>query len=240
MRVVVNGDDFGYTKANTLGILQAYRDGILRSTTALMNAPYIGWARDLVLEGYEDLGIGVHLSLTLGKPLTDGETLADRSGFFPSRMEALARARMGLYDLSEVHAEWIAQVERFIEVFGKMPTHLDSHHGVHDMTEELLGVAREVAGKYGLDLRRDNDRFMFEPGFSGSKERVEVDNLIKLFEKHLALGHDIELLCHPGYCDLELYRRSSYSLNRVRELDVLCDDRVISFIRNHNIELVHY
>ena len=54
------------------------------------------------------------------------------------------------------------------------------------------------------------------------------------------LDSDIEIMCHPGFCDLELYRNSSYSLDRVKELDVLCDDEVKQFVADHNIELVHY
>ena len=41
MRVIVNGDDLGYTMGVTRGILAGYNEGILRSTTALMNAQYI-------------------------------------------------------------------------------------------------------------------------------------------------------------------------------------------------------
>ena len=45
MRVIVNGDDLGYTMGVTRGILAGYKEGILRSTTALMNAKYIEEAR---------------------------------------------------------------------------------------------------------------------------------------------------------------------------------------------------
>lgn len=54
------------------------------------------------------------------------------------------------------------------------------------------------------------------------------------------LDEDIELMCHPGYCDLDLYRASSYNLDRVRELDALCDPAVIAFAEEHSIELTHY
>ena len=35
MKLVINADDFGYTRGNTEGILEGYRKGIVRSTTAL-------------------------------------------------------------------------------------------------------------------------------------------------------------------------------------------------------------
>ena len=47
-------------------------------------------------------------------------------------------------------------------------------------------------------------------------------------------------MVHPGYCDLELYRRSSYNLARVQELDILCSDEVLAYIKAEGIELTHY
>ncbi len=41
MKLIVNGDDLGYTRGVTEGILEGYHRGILRSTTALMSSEYI-------------------------------------------------------------------------------------------------------------------------------------------------------------------------------------------------------
>jgi len=53
-------------------------------------------------------------------------------------------------------------------------------------------------------------------------------------------GEDLEIMTHPGYCDLELYRESSNSLNRVVELDVLCSKEILDYIKDNGIKLVHY
>ena len=47
MKLIINGDDLGYTLANTYGIIEAYNNGILRSTTALTNSKYINEASEL-------------------------------------------------------------------------------------------------------------------------------------------------------------------------------------------------
>lgn len=230
MRLVVNGDDLGYTKANTLGIVEACRRGILRSTTALGNSDYLAFAREAA-DTCPELGVGVHLTLTLGRSLTGGRTFTRPDGTFMSRKEVYAAE----LDPDEVYAEWKAQVERFIEVFGRMPTHLDSHHGVHDFNERQLAVARRLAGEYGLEMRRYGS-FAYVAGFYGPT--ATADTLIRLMEEHA--GEDIEIMTHPGYCDLELYRASSYNVDRVVELDALCDERVLAYVRDHNIELAHY
>lgn len=230
MKLVINGDDLGYTKANTLGIIEAYERGILRSTTALANSRYLEWAAERTRE-CDGLGIGVHLTLTLGRPLTSGKSFAAESGEFLGA-RAIREAEL---DMNEVYAEWKAQVERFIEVFGRKPTHLDSHHGVHDFNEKQLAVAKKVADEYGLELRRYG-RFAYVAGFWN--ETATAETLIQIMEEHA--GEDIEIMTHPGFCDLELYRASSYSWQRVREVDALCDKRVLAYVQEHQVELCHY
>ncbi len=230
MKVVVNADDFGYTKGNTAGIIEGYRRGIIRSTTALCNMPYLEWGKKLA-EDCMDLGIGVHLTLTLGKSLTGVKSFTDAEGNFLSRKEIYAAE----LDMDEVYAEWKAQIERYIEVFGQLPTHLDSHHSVHDFNEKQKAVVLRLADEYGLYVRRYSP-FTYVSGFYGPTATRET--LIRLLEENK--DKDIEIMTHPGFCDLELYRESSYSTHRVQELDVLCSEEVLHYVNESGIELAHY
>ena len=232
MKLCMNGDDLGYTMANTLGIFQAYRDGILRSTTALTNSAYSENAAELSRQ-YPGLGIGVHLTLTLDKPLTENKTLHDENGMFWTGRTTIWTKDP---DYNEIYQEWKAQIERFISIFGRKPTHLDSHHSVHDATEQALKVATDLAKEYGLCLRRYNDRFEFCGKLYGPTFTKE--NLIAVLEENK--GKDLEIMCHPGWCDLELYRKSSYAAGRVQELDVLCSEQVKQYVAENGIELCHY
>ena len=232
MKLVVNGDDLGYTMGNTNGIFQAYRDGILRSTTALTNSVYFEKAMDMAKE-YPGLGIGVHMTLTLGKPLTENRTLTDpATGEFYKGSKTIWKMNP---DYDEIRTEWKAQIERYIKVAGHLPTHLDSHHHVHEATPEALAVAKSLAEEYRLQMR-GHGKFRFVRGFYGPNIGKEI--LISLLEEYR--NEDIELMVHPGWCDLELYRKSSYALERVMELDVLCDQEVKNYIEENNIELCHY
>ena len=44
MRLIVNADDFGISKAINLGIIEARREGIVRSTTLMCNMEAVGIA----------------------------------------------------------------------------------------------------------------------------------------------------------------------------------------------------
>ena len=96
-------------------------------------------------------------------------------------------------------------------------------------------VTGVLAKEYGLQLRRYSEfRFvgtLYGPNFTR-------ENLIQTLEDHR--DEDIEIMCHPGWCDLELYRMSSYGAGRVQELDVLCSKEVSDYVKEHGIELCHY
>src|SRR6476659_7581635 len=69
-RLVVNADDFGMSPAISNGILRAHRDGIVTSTSLLGNCADLDQARAL-LAGAPNLGVGVHLALVGGAPVSD-------------------------------------------------------------------------------------------------------------------------------------------------------------------------
>lgn len=140
-RLIVNADDFGLTRGVSEGILDAHRHGIVTSTTALVTSRIAG---DLVARAKDSaLGIGLHVNFTLGRPLTSGASLVDEGGRFvrdARRAAAQAKAR-------DVDAELWAQIERFVDLFGRPPTHLDSHHhvGLHPpVRESVLAAARRL------------------------------------------------------------------------------------------------
>jgi chitin disaccharide deacetylase len=82
MKLIVNSDDYGLTPGVNLGIIDALKRGILRSTTAMMNMPAIEMAADLAKENPE-LGVGIHLVLSAGKPLLNThKTIVDENGNF--------------------------------------------------------------------------------------------------------------------------------------------------------------
>jgi len=105
--VVFHADDFGFNEPITRGIVQGFERGVLTSTSALANAPFLElgvsfWrtleqrrqAGDLpsrplrrtLGDGLAPFDFGVHLNLTQGKPLTGNQyppQLLDGQGFFP-------------------------------------------------------------------------------------------------------------------------------------------------------------
>jgi predicted glycoside hydrolase/deacetylase ChbG (UPF0249 family) len=153
--LIVNADDLGWTDGVNRGIAEAFRNGIVTSTSLLAN----GAAFDsgvATAKSAHGLGVGVHLNLSDGPPVADRETvtsLLNDEGFFAGGPEnlLLRRARRGL-PLNEVEAEWDAQIQRVRDA-GISPTHLDGHKHVH-MLPGLFEIALRLAKRHAVGAIR--------------------------------------------------------------------------------------
>jgi predicted glycoside hydrolase/deacetylase ChbG (UPF0249 family) len=129
INLVVNADDFGMTPAISRGILRAHRSGIVTSTSLLGNCEDLPAVRALLAE-VPELGVGIHLSLVGGRPVSDPARVAsliEASGAFPARAsDFLTRWMRGNVESSEVEREFDAQIERALAA-GIAVDHLDTH-----------------------------------------------------------------------------------------------------------------
>ncbi len=152
-KLIVNADDFGRSRGVSDGILRAHRDGIVTSTTAMMNMP--GVAHDLLRAADEAprLGLGVHLTFTAGRPLMPMEwvrSLVDEHDHFLSQAAIMQQpARL---DVDELMSELKAQVNTFKNALGRLPDHLDAHHFVH-LYPPLFRVYLDLAESFDLPIR---------------------------------------------------------------------------------------
>ncbi len=154
--LIVNADDYGLTPGVSAGIRQAHTAGLVTSTTVMMNMPAAAAELPRALAECPRLGLGVHLVLTAGQPVLPATALpslmrlADRPGFPTLAAFGAGLARL---DLAEVHAEWRAQIERFVRAAGRPPTHLDSHHHTAYFTPALFNTMLSLARQYGCAVR---------------------------------------------------------------------------------------
>lgn len=239
MKLIVNGDDFGLSKSINEGIVYAYNNGILRSTTLMINMSFVNHAITLAKKN-NGLGVGIHLVATAGKPLLENnKTLSDENGYFIKN--TLVLQEKVKFDVNELYEEWDLQIKKFIELMGKKPTHIDSHHFIH-MNKEYRDIALKLAEKYKLPMRWDfySKEDMFAKtisGFFGSD--IGCENFKRSSES--AMNYEIaDIMTHPGFIDDNLRASSSYVEHRHIELEVLVSDEIKHWIKKNNIELVNY
>ena len=219
-RLIVNADDFGLTPGVSAGILAAGRHGIVTSTTVLVTQDVdrnqLAAARD------SGLGIGLHVNLTLGRPLTGGRSLVDAAGRFIRD----ARRAAGRADVKDVEREVAAQIDKFGSLLKRGPTHLDTHHhvGLHaPVADVVLAAARRLA----VPVRSQNaaarararsaglrtpDHFFGESGPGAYWSPATTLAVLRRLPPGVS-----EFMTHPGWCDDGL-AFSRYGRQRETEL----------------------
>jgi predicted glycoside hydrolase/deacetylase ChbG (UPF0249 family) len=145
--LIINGDDFGYSDAINAAIVRCHVEGVLRSTSLLVNRPATRSALALA-RSRPGLGLGLHVNLTEGVPvLPPGEvpSLVDRRGHFRSLRPQLGGLLRGRTRLSEVERELRAQFAILLDA-GIKPTHVDGHlhaHAFPGVLEIVVGLMAE-------------------------------------------------------------------------------------------------
>jgi predicted glycoside hydrolase/deacetylase ChbG (UPF0249 family) len=240
--LIVNADDFGLTRGVSAGILAAHRHGIVTSTTVLVTASPDG--EQLAEARAVGLGLGLHVNLTLGKPLTRAPSLVDPKGSFvrdPRRVAAGADAR-------QVRAEVEAQIARFEKLVGRPPTHLDTHHHV-GLYAPVRDVVLDVARTLGLPVRsqdaaararargaglRTTDHFFGESGPDAYWSAARTLAHLRALPPGVS-----EFMCHPGYFDADL-GYSRYGRQREVELTGLGTPGARAASAALGIRLLHF
>ena len=241
MKLIVNADDFGISIGTNYGILEAHKNGIVSSTTLMVNMPACGHAIELA-KSNPTLGVGIHFNLTKGKPMTTIDSLTSPSGEFFKNYKNVALAKE-----EDIEKELRTQLEKFLS-YGIEPSHFDSHHHVH-LLANVMNVVERLAREYNKPVRkawyqdlngrefsketRGNDAF---GDFFGDDITIEtLKNIIKN-----AKGEVLEIMCHPSFLDPEIYHGSSYNLGRINEYSILTSKEMKDFIKENNIELINF
>ncbi|MDR0217517.1 MAG: chitin disaccharide deacetylase [Enterobacteriaceae bacterium] len=250
--LIVNADDLGLSKAVNYGIIEAHRNGIVTSTTAMMNMPNIEHAAELVAE-YPTLAIGLHFVLTAGKPFSSMPSLV-REGVLGKWLWDIEKA--GELPLDEIMAELACQYAQFVTLFGRRPSHIDSHHHVH-MFPDLYPLVAEFAREKSIALRaghglisenaevqlpRGTDYFSmrFYDDSYGDSDGVSDELFLSILDEvEKREYHTIEVMCHPAFIDNDLLA-SQYAYQRLDELEVLTSKSLKAAILARGYQLGSY
>jgi predicted glycoside hydrolase/deacetylase ChbG (UPF0249 family) len=255
-RLIVNADDFAFTRDVNAGIVEAHRNGILTATTIMANGAAFDDAARLAAEN-PDLDIGCHLVLVQGESVLVPGSPLPRT--IAELVRALATGRMRVYD------ELAAQVRRVLDA-GLSPTHLDTHKHTHLLPPVLDAVAR-ISQEFGIPwVRRPFD--FGSTSFIGRSLGVMGGHFRKVLSIHGCRTTDhfagfhltgrfgapelaalirrlpsgtTEFMCHPGRCGPELLAaRTRLKQSREAELRALTDPEVHRELDQAGVALVNY
>ena len=229
-RLIVNADDFGFTRDVNAGIVASHREGILTSTTVMATGAAFEDAVRLAKEN-SSLDIGCHLVLVQGEGMPQS---------IPELLWALATRRIDAY------AEFSRQVRKILNA-GLQPTHLDTHKHTHlapPVYAAVLRISREfgipwvrrrIVGWTSSSGIRTTDHFL---GFraTGRLDTPTLAALIRILPNGLT-----ELMCHPGFLTQELQTAATrLKESRVIEYQALISPAVRQALKDRGARLVSY
>ncbi len=249
-RIIITADDFGMSEAFNYGVMKSYLDGIVSAVSLLVNMEAAEHAISLTSE-HPELFVGLHVNLVVGMSCAPRElipSLVDEDGCFYSSRHY--RSEEKSFVASEIRTEIIAQIERFQDLTGAYPQHIDIH-AVHPPI--LLKTVYELAAQYGshtsivdpvlglqspkgyLPVRKGDYNKVIGRGVTVS-DFLEDELKIFSFESN----DIVELHFHPGYIDQYVLDHSSLTIPRCRDLHTLCHQEVKKWILENNVQCVDY
>lgn len=158
-QLIINADDFGIHPAVNEAVRKAATEGILTSTSLMAGGDAFDEAVEMA-RSMPSLGIGIHLTLVGGiKPVLPPSEVPsltwDNGVFCHDYGKLIVRDLEGKITLSEVYAEWDAQIQKIMNT-GLPVTHMDGHQHMH-MWPHFYPIARDLAKKYHISCMRVPD-----------------------------------------------------------------------------------
>jgi chitin disaccharide deacetylase len=223
--LIVNADDFGHSPEINAGVSEAHETGIVTSASLMVTRP---WARAAAASASStsSLDLGLHLDLC--------------EWTYSNESWTLVYERVPTSDAEAVERQARAQLDRFRQLVGRDPTHLDSHQHVH-LEGPVAAVAIELARELAVPLRERSSVIRYCGAFYGQTakgepfhEAITAERLVDLIET-LPSGIT-EVCCHPGRGPIS----DRYGPERERELEVLCDSKPRAAIEREGIVLASF
>jgi hopanoid biosynthesis associated protein HpnK len=160
-RLIVNADDFGRCHSINQAVIRAHRDGILTTTSLMVNEPGFDEAVRLARENPK-LGVGLHIATVCGRSALPPEKIPNlvnsKSEFTNNPASAGMRYFFSPACRRQLRDEIIAQFEKFHST-GLPLDHVNGHLHLH-MHPAIFSILVENAERFGIRrMRFTNDRF---------------------------------------------------------------------------------
>ena len=253
-RLIVRGDDMGFSHAGNLAIRKCYTEGVESSVEVLVPSPWFPEAAAM-LAGDGKVDVGVHLTLSSEwdnvkwRPVTDCPSLRDDDGYFypmirpnknyPGR--ALSEKR---WRLVEVEKEFRAQIELAKKKIPRV-SHVSGHMGCDGLGPEVTALVASLSKEYGL-VAPLGELGVKGVGYGGPHKTPEekVASFLKTLDG-LEAGRTYLFVDHPGLDSPELRAihhvgYEDVAADRQGVTDAWTDPRVRKRIEERGIRLVGY
>jgi chitin disaccharide deacetylase len=254
IRLIVRGDDMGYTHSGNEALIKCYREGIETSIEVLVPSPWFPEAVKLLKQN-PGVDIGIHLDLTSEwenikwRPLTDCPSLKDSSGYFypmvfPNKNYSGRSLTENKWKIEDIEKEFRAQIELALKNLPHI-SHFSAHMGCTNLSPEVKALTQKLAKEYKIPVGPEME-MKGSVGYDGPHKTAEekIQSFMNMLNK-LEPGKTYVFVDHPGLNDAELKAvyhigYEDVSVDRQGVTDLYTNEKVKAVIKQKGIQLIGY
>ena len=253
-RLIVRGDDMGYSHSGNLALLKCFKEGFQTSIEVIVPSPWFPEAVQM-LKDSPGADIGIHLALTSEwdnvkwRPVSDCPSLCDEDGYFypmvtPNKNYPKRAIMENAWKIEDVEKEFRAQIELALK---KLPTisHFSSHMGCTGISEAVRALTKKLSREYKIPIDPEPANVSYI-GYDGPHKTLEekTASFIKMLDK-LEAGKTYMFVDHPGLNDAELQAihhigYEDVAADRQGVTDLFTSAKVKAAIKDKKIVLIGY
>ena len=253
-RLVVRGDDLGFSHACNAAIVQCHREGIMTSVELLVPTPWFLEGAKLLAEN-PTLDVGVHLALTSEwdylkwRPVSHCRSLVDANGYFfpmlaPDPHYPGRSVVEQPWNIDDIEREFRAQIELARRHVPRI-SHITGHMGATTFAAAVTDLVRRLAREYALEAGLHEVGMRAVTYLGAHRTAAEKKTSFLCMLDSIEAGETHLFVDHPGEDHPELraiYNRGYQDVAADRQgvTDVWTDAEVKDAIRRRNIRLISY
>ncbi|GAB3921462.1 polysaccharide deacetylase family protein [Larkinella terrae] len=256
-RLIVRGDDMGYSHSGNEALVKCFKEGIESSIEVIVPSPWFPEAVEM-LKDIPNIDVGIHLALTSEwdnvkwRPLTASPSLRDADGYFypmiyPNKNYPKRALVENDWKIEDVEKEFRAQIEMGMKKIPRV-SHISGHMGCTGMGDEVKSLIQKLAKEYNLLIL---DRNMQDLGVTGAgyigphaTSAEKIESFSKMLES-LEPGKTYLFVDHPGLDSPELRAihhigYEQVAVDRQGVTDAWTSPKIKELIKAKGIQLIGY
>lgn len=253
-RLIVRGDDMGYSHSGNLALIKCYKEGIQQSIEVIVPSPWFPEAVALLKENPR-ADVGIHLAITSEwdnvkwRPVSDCPSIRDSKGYFypmvyPNKNYPGQSIKENSWKLEDIEKEFRAQIELALKTIPRI-SHISAHMGCANLSDEVRAMTKKLAKEYQIDID-PKDYQVQSTGYEGPHETSaeKIQSFIKMLDKlqpdstYLFVDHpglnneELKAIHHIGYEDV--------AADRQGVTDLFTNEKVKKAVKQKGIQLISY
>ena len=257
-KLIIRGDDMGYSHSGNEALIKSYIEGIETSIEVIVPSPWFPEAVKMLAQNPK-VDVGLHFAITSEwdnvkwRPLTDCKSFRNSDGYFyPMLFHNNNYPKQAVIDndwkMEDYEKELKAQIEMGLKHIPRL-SHISGHMGSTGFTPEIKELCKRVAKEYNLKMVDTDSQKDYNIGYTGFEfnnktTQERIDGFIAMLDK-LENGKTYVFVEHPGLDNDELRAISHIGYEDVAKgrqdvTTIFTSEKVKEAILKKGVKLVSY